>query len=213
MKILRTLLFLSLSFLSLASFAESEKKGFLIKEKLRVDLGFGLGLNSSFQNITFYQMGLAFQWRPNWSLEYRFDNYSISDSDEVDNLNIIGGVPLLEKLRRSHGLFFVYSPISGELDAWGKKASFKVYGALGPVYLDLEDNLNSFNGIAFQDSFRSLKKWGGAWRLGSRAWLNKSFSCYFELMGIHHISKELEGVKKKELLTRFYVQFGGSIHF
>lgn len=193
-------------------FAVSDKD-FTLDKKLLLSFGLGTILNSSFQSVFFYQLGLAFFWNERLGVEYSFINYSNANNAEVDNIRLISGIPFLERQRRSHSIYLLYAPIYGKIDAFGKLFHIRVYGGLGPSYLGLEDNLNSFNGVAFQETFRSYNKVGLTTKLGVKTHLSHLLQFNLELLTFHHFSNEIAGVKEKNLLNLIYVQAGMSLSF
>ena len=193
-------------------FAVQEREHTLDK-KLQVGFGLGTVLNSTYQNVFFYQMSLGFYWHEKWGIEYGFINYSNANSSEVDDIRLISGVPFIERARRSHGLYLMYAPVYGKVDAFGGLQHIRIYGGIGPAYIGLEDNINSFNGVAFQETFRSFNKIGLTWKLGLKFHLTQLVHLNFELINFHHISNEIDGVKDKEFIHRIFAQISTTLSF
>ena len=75
------------------------------------------------------------------------------------------------------------------------------------------DNINSFNGVAFQETFRSFNKIGLTWKLGLKFHLTQLVHLNFELINFHHISNEIDGVKDKEFIHRIFAQISTTLSF
>ncbi|MCK6594311.1 MAG: outer membrane beta-barrel domain-containing protein [Bacteriovoracaceae bacterium] len=127
---------------------DPDKKVYVLQNKVHkkdgtfyVNLGYGSGLSSTFQDTSLLHGNLGYQIAEEWAIEGLYTKYSNKSNDNLENIQRINGVvPFLRRPISNYGVIAKWSPFYGKINTFNKIFYFDWSFGAGLGKINTESN-------------------------------------------------------------------------
>ncbi len=127
---------------------DPDKKVYVLQNKVHkkdksvyLNVGYGQGMSSNFQDTTLLHGNLGFNFTEEWAIEGIYSKYSNSNNEAFTNLGRLNGsIPFIRRTDSNYGLLAKWSPFYGKINTFNKIFYFDWNIALGYGKLNTSSN-------------------------------------------------------------------------
>lgn len=144
---------------------DPDKKVYVLQNKVHkkdktvyLNLGYGMGLSSNFQDTSLVHTNAGFNFTEEWAVELLYTKYSNSDNEAIENLKRLNGsIPFIRKTDSNFGLLAKWSPFYGKINTFNKIFYFDWNLGLGVGKLNTSSNAKSVANQAQANTYTDEK--------------------------------------------------------
>lgn len=144
---------------------DPDKKVYVLQNKVHkkhhttyLNLGYGTGLSSDFQDTSMIHTNFGFNITEEWAIEGMYTKYSNKDNEAFENLQRINGrIPFIRKMKSNYGLLAKWSPFYGKINTFNKIFYFDWSFGLGLGKLNSESNATTVGNTLIPNSYATEK--------------------------------------------------------
>ena len=142
---------------------DPDKKVYVLQNKVHkkehtvyANLGVGLGLSSTFQDVSLWHGNIGYYLNEEWALETFYTGYSNKDNEAFDNLKRLNGsIPFIRKVKSNYGAIGKWSPFYGKINTFNKIFYFDWSFGLGLGKINTESNAATVGNPAMANTYNS----------------------------------------------------------
>lgn len=144
---------------------DPDKKVYVLQNKVHkkdktvyLNLGYGMGLSSNFQDTSMVHTNAGFYLTEEWAVELLYTKYSNSDNEAMENLKRLNGsIPFIRKTDSNYGIVAKWSPFYGKINTFNKIFYFDWNLGLGLGKLNTSSNATSVATPSQANSYKDEK--------------------------------------------------------
>lgn len=127
---------------------DPDKQVYVLQNKIHkkehsiyLNVGYGLGLSSNYQDTSFMHANTGFFLTEEWAIEGLYSSYSNKDNEALINLGKINGsVPFIRKSKSNYGIIGKWSPFYGKINTFNEIFYFDWSFGAGLGKINTESN-------------------------------------------------------------------------